>query len=446
MNDDILSQVSRRTKRQLPSDSDLARGFVAANVECLRYLHATGQWFFWDDSRWRPEPTLKVLDLAQVYCEGVAATFRAKKLADRRTIDAVVHLARADRRIATEIGQWDANPWLLCCPDGTIDLRTGELLEARREDLLTVQTRVTPGGTCKIWRKTVLEIFGGDKDLVHFVQRWFGLCLTGEMKEHKFVFAHGGGGNGKTLLVGTVAWAMGDYADMAPMETFMSSRGSRHPTELAALMGRRLIVASETQDGQHWATIRIKQIVGGDPISARYMRRDFFTFQPACKLTIFGNHKPDLASIDEAWKRRMLLLPFLINFSGREDRTLAEKLRGEAPGILAWCIEGLRAYLKDGLQPPEAVTKATEEYFAEVDRITLWVNECCISKPFNIGTPTRVLYRSWCWFCEERHEPPRNERWFSNALAVHYTRVERTHGTVFLGLGLPMFSEDGNST
>ena len=189
-----------------------------------------------------------------------------------------------------------------------------------------------------------------DAALIDYLQRVCGYCLTGSTREQCLFFLYGPGGNGKTTFVETVSGIMGDYARTAAVDTFSASNGhDRHPTELANLQGARLVVATETAEGRHWDETRIKTLTGGDMISARFMRQDFFSYRPVLKLMVSGNHKPELKGVDEAWRRRMQIIPFIAEIpASRRIRGYGELLREEWPAILAWMIEGARYWLRDG--------------------------------------------------------------------------------------------------
>jgi putative DNA primase/helicase len=166
-----------------------------------------------------------------------------------------------------------------------------------------------PKAICPIWRRFLTEAKGGnDDEMVQFLQRWFGYALTGDTSEHQFVFVHGPGGNGKTVWLNTVANILGEYHRVAPIDTFTDNGSERHPTDLAALRGARLVSATETEEGRPWAESKIKQLTGGDTIAARFMRQDFFEYQPQFKLTVVGNHKPRLRNVDDAMRRTPELL------------------------------------------------------------------------------------------------------------------------------------------
>jgi putative DNA primase/helicase len=252
--------------------------------------------------------------------------------------------------------------------------------------------------------------------LLFYLQRVAGYCLTGLTSEHVLFFLYGTGANGKSVFVETLAGVLGDYAVAAPMETFVETLHDRHPTELAMLRGARLVTASETQSGRRWNEARIKQLTGGDKIAARFMRQDFFEFTPQFKLMISGNHKPSLRNVNEAIRRRIHLVPFTVTIPPAErDRDLAEKLKAEWPGIMAWAVQGALAWRKQGLNPPPAVIDATNEYLASEDAIGLWLEECTVQDP-NGWEKSTALFGSWKAWAEKAGERIGSQKAFSQTL------------------------------
>jgi putative DNA primase/helicase len=196
---------------------------------------------------------------------------------------------------------------------------------------------VAPEGDTPAWHTFLDRITGSDQALQAYLQRVVGYCLTGSTREHVLFFGHGSGANGKTTFVNALTGMLGNYATVAAMETFTHSPTEQHPCDLAMLRGARLVTAQETADGKRWAESRLKTMTGGDPITARFMRQDFFTYTPAFKLFIAGNHKPGLRSVNEAMRRRLQLIPFAITIPpDQRDARLPQKLRAEWGGILAW--------------------------------------------------------------------------------------------------------------
>ena len=221
---------------------------------------------------------------------------------------------------------------------------------------------------CPRWRRFLDEVTAGDVELQAFLARVAGYGLTGSTREHALFFLYGTGANGKGTFLNTLTGILGDYAQIAGMDTFTESQTDRHPAELAVLRGARVVAAQETDEGRRWAESRIKALTGGDPITARFMRQDFFTYTPQFKLMIAGNHKPGLRNIDEAIRRRFHLLPFTVRIPPEQrDLQLFEALRQEWPAILGWAVRGCLEWQAEGLNPPAAVIEATAEYFDDED-------------------------------------------------------------------------------
>ena len=425
------------------SDDSLALRFSARHDGQLLFVPAWGHWLRWDGCRWADDETLAVFDLCRLVCREAAAELAnlasgeplARKVASATTTAAVERLARSDRCHARSSDDFDADPWLLNTPSGVVDLRTGETRPHQRNDLFTKVTKVSPGGTCPRWLRFLLQITHGDKELVRFFQRFIGYTLTGITSEHAFVFLWGPGGNGKSVLLGTVAAMLGDYATTAMADVFTVTRSEHHPTHLATLRGARMVLVTETEEGRPWAEARIKSLTGGDRISARVMRGDPFEYLPAFKLWIAGNHRPVLRNPDPAMRRRLKLVP-LTFVPPKPDMRLMEALRSEWPGILAWAIRGCIAWQKVGLNPPNVVQQASDEYFAEQDMIGNWFTERCERTGGATTTPSRELYADWREWAERRGEAPGTEKWFSESLQRSAAKKRTNSGVVFLNVRL----------
>jgi len=219
---------------------------------------------------------------------------------------------------------------------------------------------------------------------------------------------------------------MGDYACTIPTEMLMTSQNDRHPTELARLRGIRLATGSETEQGRRWAESRIKALTGGDPIAARFMRADFFEFEPTFKLFIVGNHRPSLRGVDEAMRRRLHFVPFEVTIPAEDrDPDLPEKLKAEWPGILRWAIEGCIEWQKTGLAAPETVNRATEEYFSDEDALGTWLSECGTMDP-NGWEPSAALFNSWKEWAEAAGEYVGTKKSFTQAMEERGFEQKRT--------------------
>ena len=327
-------------------------------------------------------------------------------VASAKTVSAVERLARADRRLAATISQWDHDPWLLNTQTGVVDLRTGRIRTHAPIDYMTQICAVGPEGSCPTWLTFLDRITNGDAELQSYLQRLAGYCLTGSTREEALFYGHGSGSNGKSKFLGAIGGMMADYHVVAPIETFTISSGEHHPTELAGATCARLVTSIETEQGRRWAESRIKQLTGGDPIAARFMRQDFFTYTPQFKLLIAGNHRPGLRSVNQAIRPRFNLIPFLVTIPEHErDLNFGERLRVEWPGILAWAIEGALQWQQLNLAAPECVRVATAEYLENEDAFTSWLDESCERKPGAWCLTTR-LYASWRSWTEKAGEFP----------------------------------------
>jgi putative DNA primase/helicase len=427
-------QETSRARKDITQDL-VAREFAQRYQGKLLFCHETGSWFEWVGSHWKLEKTGLAFELARTLArekisEDVDAITRSM-LSKTAFATGVEKFCRHDRIFAVTSEIWDRDPFLLATPDGTLDLRTGVLRAATADDRITKVTRVSPSiaSDCPCWQRFLNEATGGDDDLVRFLRQWCGYALTGSVREHALVFVYGPGGNGKSVFLNVVTKIVGDYAATAAMDTFTNATGERHPTDLAMLRGARLVTCSETEEGKSWAESRIKQLTGGDPITARFMRMDFFTFDPAFKLTIIGNHQPVLHNVDDAARRRFNIVPFTRQ-PASPDRELETKLLAEAPAILRWMVEGCLDWQEHGLSRPEIVQKTTEEYFAGQDLFGQWLDEDCdVERGNEFKSETSAdLFASWSGYATRAGERPGSRKAFADLMQKRGMTTDRRHG------------------
>jgi putative DNA primase/helicase len=336
-------------------------------------------------------------------------------------------MASTDPLLSTSADQWDADLWLLGTPNGTVELRTGVLREARQGDCITKVTSVTPDPNCPIplWLAFLDKIFVSDKDLIDYAQRASGYILTGSIIEHAMFFLWGKGGNGKSVFWGTLAKILNDYHTSAVIETFTETTGDRHPTEMAKLAGMRLVTTVETEDGRRWNESRITSSTGGDKISARFMRQDFFDFIPMFKLMVIGNYKPGLKAVSQAMKRRLQMWPFLYEVTEEEkDLDFVDKLKDELPGILSWMIQGCLLWQQEKLKPPQAVIETTTEYFASENTIRQWIDDCCITGE-DLFQSSNLLFESFEAWARRRGEYVGSLKKFTQRLEAEGFKASR---------------------
>jgi putative DNA primase/helicase len=423
----------------LVTEDGTAQKFAEAYRNRLRYCHSTGAWFVWDGVSWTSNKTGAAFQWARELARKLAITQpdKVRYVTSKFSFAAgVERFARSDEAFAVTMDAWDSEPFLLGTPVGTVDLRTGRLRPSDPKEGLTKLTAVGPAATadCPRWLAFLEEAANGDQELIRLLQQWCGYSLTGDTREQSLLFVHGPGGNGKSVFLNVLTGILNDYAATAAMETLTASKWDKPTTDLAMLRGARLVTASETEEGRAWAEARIKQMTGGDPITARFMRQDFFTFRPAFKLTIVGNHKPALKNVDEAMRRRLRIVPF-IHKPASPDRQLEEKLKAEWPGILRWMIDGCLDWQVNGLAYPRSVAEATDVYFSEQDTFAHWLEEECECEPGNPKTLKKagqsLLFTSWRIFATNAGEDPGDAKAFKQNMqrrGFEYYRTKTSRG------------------
>jgi putative DNA primase/helicase len=408
----------------------------------------------WDGSRW------SIDDTGLVYRKAKDAIDRMHNDASRVADDAVrqicmkhvlktesegrlramVSLAQSEGAVGVTVGQLDADPMLLNCENGTLDLRTGTLGPHRREDLITKLAPVVydPTARCPLFDGFIRRIFGGNKDLIRYVQRCIGYSLTGDITAKSLFFFYGTGDNGKTTLLEAIRQMLGDYAGQVPIDTLMLRPQGGIPNDIALLRGLRFVTSSETEEGQRLAQARLKYLTGMNTIQARFLHQEFFEFQPTHKIFLDANHQPQANSGDPAIWSRIKLIPFMVSIPDEEkDRRLGEKLRAELPGILAWAVQGCAEWLRHGLEEPAEVRDATQAYRDEMDTFKDFLEDCCV-----IGaeqtTPVTHLYNAYQAWCYGSGEQAATKKALGRLLTARcQVRQSRTaQGRSWTGIGL----------
>lgn len=390
----------------------------------LRFCHDHKAWFEWTGASWRQNRTGLAFRWARELARDLAQAFEGEAsvqavLGKTAFASGVEKFARTDAAFAVTQDAWDPDLWLLGTPGGTVDLRTGELREPDPADGITKLTAVAPAKTpdCPLWLAFLEQATKGDAQMIRLLRQLAGYALVGDTREEILPFAFGGGGNGKGVTINTLARIMGDYAVTATMDTFMATQGDKHSTDLAMLRGARLVTASETEEGRAWAESRIKQMTGRDPITARFMRCDNFTYIPQFLLLIMGNNKPNLNNVDDAMRRRFIMLPFE-NRPLVADTTLPEKLRAEWPAILRWAIEGCLDWQANGIVRSERDKAAMAQYFADQDIFGQWLAEecdCDIGNEYKTARSAE-LYNSWKSYALRAGADPKSQVAFADKL------------------------------
>lgn len=441
------------------TEDGVAKAFSHAYKNKLKFCHTSGKWYVWTGNHWRREDTKLAFHWCRKMCQKVRNTnpdakAAAKALSRHNTATGVEKFAQADRAFAVQAEQWDRNLWLLGTPDGTVNLKTGELKPAQQDDFVTKLTiagpisldEFDPNQHCPRWMEFLRQATGQDEEVIRFLGQWAGYCLTGDTREEALLFVHGPGGSGKSTFINTLATIVGDYARSMETESLTAQRHARHSTEIARLTGVRLAYASETEAGKAWAENRIKQLTGGDTMVARFMRQDDFEFKPQLKLTIVGNNRPTFEKLDSALRRRFNVLAF-DQVPAQPDHGLKAALDAEHPGILAWAIRGCLDWQENGLLRPAEMLRETEEYFASEDVFATWMAENCDLGPDNMAMSSDLL-NSLNYFLRRQGRA----RWTTNQFADEmksrgFSQKRTAQGNFWLGVELSLgfdLLEDGD--
>ncbi len=448
------SQSCQDAGTEPATDGGNAKRLIRLHRNNIKYCHTFKKWMEWDGHRWRIDgdgSTYRLCEdvIREIHSEASNcidskdrqewAKFAIRSDSGRGYRD-MLFLASINKAAAITSDRLDTNPWLLNTENLTIDLKTFEAREPSREDLITKSAGAVydPSAKCPIWEEFLDKIFQGDKDLIGYVQRAAGYSLTGSMVEQVYFFCHGTGANGKSVFLATLRSLLGDYAKQASFDTFLIQHTAKVRNDLAALAGSRIITASEAEEGSRLSMQVIKSWTGGDPITARFLFGEDFTFKPVGKIWLAANTKPVISERNHAAWRRVHLIPFLVTIPLEEqDRELENKLLEELPGILLWALDGLKEYHRIGLQPPEAVKAATDAYRRENDSMAAFLSECCEVRKLAI-CKNSDLFNAYRNFCGMIGFDPLSQTKFSldlsNKPGIRSTR--NMHGMVWHGIDL----------
>lgn len=445
------------------TDKGNAEVFAAQNAgaACWCASMPGDGWMTWDAYRWRPDMNRRTVQAAMQIGEwwrkqappavpdGSSDPRDEEQAARRKAI--LSHAMRSESAravrgmldlaqplMAVEAGRFDAGDMLLCTPARTYDLATWKHRAPAPGDYVTRATSVNVGGDCPTWIAFLDRIMGGDAEMVAYLQRVVGYCLTGSTAEQCIFIAHGSGANGKSTFMEAIAYVMGDYATTTSVDTFTARRQGAIPNDLAALAGARLVSCSETAEGGGLDEGLVKQISGGEQVSARFLQREFFTFTPKFKLWMLTNHKPIIKGTDNGIWRRIRLIPFDVTIPPEErDKDLPAKLRAEAGGILKWALSGLRQWREGGLKDPEKVKAATDSYRGEMDILGDFLNEMCL-----VGAGHKItnglLYSTYSQWARDNGLQPKSHKWLTRALLDKGVQQSscRSDGRMWIGVTL----------
>ena len=412
------------------SELSMARHWSNNDGRDWCYVVAWGKWVKWDGGKWIIDEINGITNIigeemtrATYWLEAKSLSENARKaLCTKRNIANVRDLAACMPAHATIPSAWDANPWLMGTPDGTLDLKTGKLREPLREDRITRSSSVTPkAGKHPQWDKVLDRCTKGSKEMRDYYQRWCGYILTGDCREEGFLFIHGAGNSGKSKFIDCIGDILGKadeggYCATAKIEMLMESKIERHTEEMACLAGARMVRTSEPDEGARWNEALLKLITGRDTISARRLYEKQFTFRPEFKLMVNGNFRPAFKNTGEEIRRRMHFVEFPESIPEAERLyNLPELLQQEWAAIMQWMVDGCLEWQRIGLSKPASVKEATQAYLSEEDTMGRWIEECC-STGLGLKVLSGEAYRSYKAFIEAQGEGVVSQKRFSQRM------------------------------
>lgn len=438
------------------TDLGNARRLVRLYGHDLRYCYDWGKWLFWDGKRWKDDSTEEIArrakrTVATIYAEAADATdeklrdaiaIHAKRSESQRSISAMISLAQSEPTIPVLAHQLDKDPFLINLENGVLNLSNGNLRLSKRDDLLTklAAAECLAKAECPQWLTFLNRIMSNNQNLISFLQRAVGYSLSGDTSERVLFLLHGIGANGKTTFLETIAGLLGDYGMRTPTETLLIKRTGAIPNDVARLRGARFVYASETEEGKRLAEALVKDMTGGDKISARFLRAEWFEFLPEFKLWLGTNHKPNIRGTDNAIWDRIRLIPFTVIIPPEERiprRELLARFRQEFPGILRWAVEGCLEWQRKGLGTPEEVQTATASYRAEMDLVGHFLADCCIEKS-SAQVKVQDLHKAYKSWCDANGEIPLGKLAFGTRLTERgFVQRKQTAGVRYwVGIGL----------
>lgn len=422
------------------TDLGNAKRLVAQHGEDLHWCGLWDKWLVWDGKRWIKDDTEEVYRRAKatvltIYEEvrnaidetqRKALATHAVKSESEAKIKSMINLARSEPGVPVLPSELDADPWLLNVGNGTLHLESGELREHRREDLITklIPIEFDPEAECLAWEAFLEQIMAGNQRLIDFLQRAVGYTLTGITSEQVMFFLHGVGANGKSTFINVVSNLMANYGCSTPTDTLMAKKNDAIPNDVARLKGARFVAAVEAEEGRRLAEVLVKQLTGGDIITARFLHQEYFEFKPTFKVWLAANHKPVIRGTDNAIWRRIRLIPFEVTIPEEDrDQKLTEKLCEELPGILYWALAGCAAWRRHSLAAPDEVKAATQGYREEMDVLAGFLDDSCVIAEY-AKVSARDIYAAYISWCDDSKERPLSQRRFGMQLTERgFTRL-----------------------
>lgn len=436
-------------------DMGNAERFLDLFGEDFRYNYTDKTFLYWDGCRWAADQTGAVERSADVSVEAMSAeadwyessgdedaakAFRKHIKASRSNKSKTNMLKEVQHNMPIMPFQLDKHKMAFNVPNGTLSLKSGQLVPAKRDYFITKFSPVefTDNADCPMWRRFLDDIFGGDKELIRYIQKAVGYSMTGDTSEQCVFFLYGTGRNGKSTFLDVLREIFGDYVSNIQPETIMvkNSMGNGINSDIARLKGARMVTTVEPNEGVRLNEGLIKQLTGDDAVTARKLYGNEFEFKPEFKLWMATNHKPIIRGTDDGIWRRIHMIPFTVQIPvDKVDRQLKSKLEREYPAILRWAVEGCLLWQREGLKQPRAVLDMTREYRREMDVISGFLDDRCeVGEGFS--AKSSELYAAYSAWCESNTEFKMSNTKFSVEMDKRFGKTKQRDGMYFSGVRL----------
>jgi putative DNA primase/helicase len=447
-------EIQNETKEYPCTDTGNMERFVDQHQGYLRSLGTIKTWLVWDGTRWKPSDYAEVFKFALETVQSIKTEIeQAAGLTDAQNLKkwsvasesnsktmAMLDMAAKHPSLVAKASSFDKQKMKLNCLNGVVDLGTGQLNQRTSDDLHTkvIGTNFNPKAKCPNFDKFIKEVFGGDGELISWIQRAFGYSLTGSVQEQVLFICYGTGANGKSTLLETISKILGDYSTNADFEMFLSNQKSdvRVMEAVGELKGIRLALASEVDASKRFNESLVKRLTGGDTLRGTKLQMGAFQFEPQHKLWFLCNHIPFARDGSHGFWRRIKILPFAQQFQGSSlDSALPDKLWAEREGILAWMIRGAAVWSNElqktngttGLGPCKAIDQSIEEYRYDNDLSARFIEDCLVRDNDFGSVGARELYIAYqSWWSDNSDEDTPSEGIFSRRMEERGLKKTRT--------------------
>lgn len=447
-------------KKELPArswdDTGNADRLMDQYGEYIKYSYIDKSWYFYNGSFWEMDDKGMIAKFADQVVENMkdeklkiapdvdpedaAENWQSFVKKTRQHTQKKNFVEETKHRVPVLHGEFDRDPMLVNAINGYVDLSNGILQDHDIKKMFSQQADVeySDNVDCPIWLNFLNQVFDNDQSLIDYIQKAVGYSATGSTSEQVMFILFGGGRNGKSVFINTIADILGTYSKtMSASSIMVKPNGNGANSDIARLEGARMVVSSEPNEGVRLDEGLVKQLTGGDTVTARFLYGKEFEFEPQFKIWLATNHKPIIRGTDDGIWRRLMMIPFLVQIpEDKVDKKLSAKLKSESIGILNWIVDGAIKWQKEGLNPPAVVTKASKEYRDEMDTITLFVNDCCQVDP-SLEAPAGDLFKLYQSWAKENSEYLMPKQKFSREMRQKFKYKKRNNGRYYIGLRIP---------